>query len=222
MRIVTWNMQGAGHSDDNKWNNGVKPMFITRGAEIVCLQECGSVPGSASLIKTDFKGIKDLYLYYWGSDRKYYNIIFYNWDTGAGRCNLAIVTDFDITADVPIIWPETAPMWRPAMGISLAGGYLFTIHGISGGGPDIRGLLTAINKFSKKKYWITVGDYNRIPDKFPDGDWLLCPPDGDTHPSKAPNKMLDYGAVSTDLNNPTGHVFSGGMMSDHLPVLFDF
>src|SRR5437868_13814526 len=48
MNLITWNMQGSSSMDDSKWTSGVRRLFMM-GADVLCLQECGAVPGSAQL-----------------------------------------------------------------------------------------------------------------------------------------------------------------------------
>ena len=46
IRIVSWNMQGSGFGG-SKWTTDVSRFFSQMDADLVCLQDCGSVPSTA-------------------------------------------------------------------------------------------------------------------------------------------------------------------------------
>ncbi|QEC64810.1 endonuclease/exonuclease/phosphatase family protein [Mucilaginibacter ginsenosidivorans] len=176
MKLVTWNMQGASHSTENKWNAGIMN-FFGNGADICCLQECGAVPASARLINPNFAGVANLHYYTWGTNRTNKHILFYQSDPNGNRCNLAVVsTSPPMGGDV--VWPVIAPVWRPALGFQIdANHFIFCQHAISPNGPDAAGLLAAINNAvgAPGNYWVAGGDYNREPPALMT-PFTICPP----------------------------------------------
>src|SRR6202012_1639664 len=143
MKLITWNMQGASHSTENKWNEGVKNYLTV--ADICCLQECGGLPASAKELNMNYSGIPGLQYWYWGVERDTKHILFYPWDTHGNRCNLAIVSNTP-PVNGALLWPAAGPVWRPALGFALAANsYVFSLHCISGTGADANGLIGAIN-----------------------------------------------------------------------------
>ena len=218
MSFFTWNMQGASHSTENKWNMGVLPMFAQGGADVVCLQECGGVPASAvPVVAPPFALPPGVQLLTWGTLRTRKYILFYPSDPNGNRCNLAVVTRALPTA-AALVWPAAGPSWRPALGAQVGGGpYFFSIHAISPGGPDATGLLAAIAGMGGAS--CVLGDYNRAPGTFalPAG-WAFCPPNGPTYPATGPVATYDY------LTNNAGYVAGGTVqgfyLSDHLAVAY--
>ncbi len=214
MRSATWNMQGSSHSTENKWNAGIGPLLGLAG--VVCLQECGGVPASARLEEEDIAGVPGLELYAWGTERNARWILYYPADPNGNRCNLAVVTR-DEPTDFAFVVPAADPVWRPAIGARVGGTWWFSLHAISGGGPDARGLLRGIDGLVDG--WFAAGDFNREPDTLEDDDWTVLPPNGPTYPSKDPISKYDYAATS-GADAGEGEVQSL-LMSDHLAVVFD-
>ncbi|MFZ5817640.1 MAG: endonuclease/exonuclease/phosphatase family protein [Bacillota bacterium] len=211
MILGTWNMQGSSASTENKWNSGVLAMFTQLHLEVCCLQECGGVPDSAQLVQ-NYHGIE---LYTWGTERSRKYILFYPWDQGGNRCNLAIVSRSQILQPA-LLYPTAGPVWRPALGANLNGLWLFSIHAISPNGPDAPGLLNAIALYAGTAGWVAAGDYNREPHTLA-VPWTVNPPNGVTRP--ASGVAIDY-AVGTNPRPVTGQVVSGLLLSDHYPVLY--
>lgn len=220
MIVGTWNMQGSSHSQENKWNEGVMNMMVQLNVDVFCLQECGSVPASANLLQNNFGGIPGLVLYSWGgtTTRPFGYILFYPADPNGNRCNLAIVSRV-LPANPALLYPAAPPVWRPVIGANY-GIYCFTIHAISPGGPDVAGLLNAINGTGVGN-WLAAGDYNRAPDgAFPAGPWQVCPPNGNTYPATNPQQKYDY-LAEVGAAARIGTVVNL-QMSDHLPVVYQF
>jgi cytolethal distending toxin subunit B len=214
MSIVTWNMQGASHSTENKWNSGVLNL-LNNGADLCCLQECGGIPASAVLSVAGYGGVIGLDLYTWGTSRAQKHILFYPADPGGNRCNLAIVSKVAPTAGFLFI-PAFAPIWRPTIGMTIGGTIFFTLHAISPNGPDAPALVNGA--FGAGANVIVAGDYNRAPETMGGGAQVVCPPNGPTHPATHPVSYYDY-AIKNFGAATLGTVL-GLHLSDHLPVLF--
>ena len=215
MIIATWNMQGASHSTENKWNSGVLNL-LSSGAQICCLQECGDKPRSAVLRQQNYCGIPGLNLYTWGTERYPKWILFYPADSKGNRCNLAIASNAAPTEGF-LVAPAVQPIWRPTIGMTLDGTVFFTLHAISPGGPDAPALVNAA--FGAGGSVIVAGDYNRAPGTMGGGAQVVCPPNGPTYPSTRPESYYDY-VIKNFGDATTGTVLSL-QLSDHLPVQFD-
>lgn len=219
MNVLTWNMQGASHSTENKWNEGIL-QFIRKGAEICCLQECGGVPESATPIVVPLGTPAGVELYTWtGSARPQKYVLFYPADPGGNRCNLAIVS-LAMPANIQLLYPAAAPIWRPVLGAQYGGGaYCFTMHAISPRGPDVVGLINAVVNGAVAP-WSIAGDYNREPNTIPNGTpGVVCPPNYPTHPSSKPVSKYDYATKSWGAA-VIGTVYEAPILSDHLAVMF--
>jgi cytolethal distending toxin subunit B len=214
-------MQGANHSTENKWNVGIMN-FFSNGVDICCLQECGSVPGSAVLINPNFNGVANLNYYTWGTERSNKHILFYQSDPNENRCNLAIVSK---TAPIGgnVVWPSVAPIWRPALGFKInANSFVFSLHAISPNGPDASNLLAAINGAfgGVDNFWIAAGDFNRTPDNLVT-HFDICPPNSNTYSVSFPNSKYDFCVKNFMPGTTIGVVQELILLSDHYPVEFD-
>jgi cytolethal distending toxin subunit B len=218
MKLATWNMQGASHSTENKWNAGVMN-FFGNGADICCLQECGAVPASARLINPNYNGVAHLQYYTWGTDRTNKHILFYPADPNGNRCNLAVVSTTAPTGG-GVVWPAAGPVWRPALGFQTdATHFIFSLHAISPNGADAVNLLAAINNTvgGPGHYWVCAGDYNRTPPNLLT-PFTICPPNTNTYSVIAPTTKIDY-CVKNFGMAVTGAV-QGLILSDHYPVFY--
>lgn len=222
MNTATWNMLGAKHSQENKWNEGVKNLIAQKKLDYLCLQECGGMPDSAELIKENFNNQQDLMLYAW--NRLY--VLFYAWDVHGNRCNLAIITPYQ-PVEALVVYPGGPKEWRPAIGCTTAQHkeWIFSLHAISPNGPDAVDLLIAISKSVQSNTWIALGDYNREPHNLEAAlqhkglNYEVNPPDADTFNTDEPTRKLDY-AVSPKRRSKG--IRTGIILSDHFPVYFQF
>ncbi|WP_024679301.1 endonuclease/exonuclease/phosphatase family protein [Pseudomonas syringae] len=138
-----------------------------------------------------------------------------------------------------------APINRPALGVQICRSHqvpssstalttAFNFHAISGGGVNAPRMLREISCHTETPY-VLAGDFNRDPraihSAYPArrGNWISPPEiaqlvmaNGSTHPSTAPQNMLDY-AITNGTSGPTqsGHVDTLGP-SDHLAVSYEF
>ncbi len=218
MLVVTWNMQGANHSTENKWNIGVKPL-MTNYAHYCCLQECGSVPLSAVLVDPNFGGEAGLAYYTWGSARSRLHILFYPADPNGNRCNLAIVSD-SVPQSGWLVYPAFAPVWRPALGLLTQNNeWIFCIHAISPGGPDALGLLDNIDN-SAMGNWVAAGDFNQAPVNLMGQNFDINPPNQFTYSVNNPARYYDYAA--NNMQNEEWGAVLDLIYSDHFPVQFEY
>jgi cytolethal distending toxin subunit B len=219
MKLITWNMQGASHSTENKWNTGIMN-FFGNGADMCCLQECGAVPASARLVNLNYNGVANLRYYTWGTDRTDKHILFYQSDPNGNRCNLAIVSRNPPTGG-GIVMPAVAPTWRPALGFQIdATHYVFSLHAISPNGADAANLLNAINAAvgAHGNFWIAAGDYNRVPSTLVT-PFTVCQPNNNTSSVQNPTVKIDY--CAKNFVPVVIGVVQGLILSDHYPVFFD-
>ena len=142
---------------------------------------------------------------------------------------------------------QGAPTYRPALGLEIRRSNvsdvsgastetvtIFNVHAISGGGVNAPRMLREISWYTPTRFAV-VGDFNRDP-REPDpafparrGNWI-SPPDiarlvqstSATHPSTAPQNMLDYAVTNgTTAATATGTV-NGPGPSDHRAASFEF
>ncbi|MBN1210380.1 MAG: endonuclease/exonuclease/phosphatase family protein [Myxococcaceae bacterium] len=237
MNLITWNMQGSFSQDDSKWTSGVRGLF-RMGADVICLQECGAVPGSAQL-QANLGG--GLHRYTWGRAQgrsdELLHIVFYTPNhRPTERCNMAIVSRAQ-PGNPQLLSSLTHISWRSVVGASFGNTTVFSIHAISPGGADTRGLLQAVvqaannnnNNNNAAPSWVVAGDFNRPPDgTFPgfrpnDADanrWALCPPNSFTHVGGQGQRTEKDYAVRSAAPGVGGSVVTDVIMSDHIPVLF--
>ena len=222
MRLITWNMQGGNASTEVKWQTGVMPFIRSVGtggadADIVCLQECGRVPASAEHQET----VGEVDCYNWGN----YLLLFYGWDEGGHRCNLAIVLKEKNWSDLEdkYVYPKIAP-WRPLLCIELEGVTYMSIHAIGGTGKDVQELLDHVHNLKGEENWVVAGDFNREPGAISDGPWVVCPPNKDTHYTAETGKGRKIDFAVRAQNDPLvdGSVLDNLHLSDHYPVMYDF
>lgn len=220
MRIITWNLQGSSHGTEDKWNRGLLPLMQgSDGADVLCVQECGKVPDSAEQLE-DYGDGFSLWTWAGTGSRPGVFILFYNWDVGAHRCNLAIVSKTR-PDDPRVLLPADGAAWRPVIGAQYGDWYVFSIHAISGGGYDVKGLLQAVVD-ANLGAWLVAGDFNREPGHtFPDGDWIVCPPNHPTHPATDPQRRFDYVVAYAEYGESVSGQVLDIQMSDHLAVRFD-
>lgn len=222
MNCFTWNMQGANYKTEDKWNTCVA-RFIASGADIVFLQECGSLPASVNNLQNNFMGVNGLNCCQWlgTSTRPGVSIVFFNADPGAGRCNLALVIRAGVIIQhAYLLYGALAPHWRPIIGVQVGGASYFCIHSISPGGPDSRNLLVAASQVGTP--WMVAGDFNREPDTLaPQAgqQWVVCPPRGNTFSVTRPVSRYDY-VVAGQGNAVVGNVLTEIVFSDHYPVAY--
>lgn len=219
MRVGTYNLQGSGASQENKWNQAIKPL-LTGGLvhDVVFVQEAGPVPlscrvpqpislyvkkaGDVSKKAKSATGLR--YLKFGGSHRRKdraranLNLLHYEWDTGSGRVNLAVITRHK-AKKAALLYPDNKT-WRPALGLEIDGVWYFSIHAISPKGPDAKELLGVVHAHVAQHGagpWVVGGDFNREPDTMAGCLGTICPAPSGTHPrettdEKPVRRIYDY------------------------------
>src|SRR6476469_1108697 len=229
--LFTWNMQGSNWNDigNASWyrvrdwfkESSQAPYRIT----VACLQECGSPPETAYEpfeIENTPDGTGIIEKYFWHAperDNLYLSILFFRWDTGGNRVNLAIVsaTDVETTRYLP-------GHLRPLIGIQNGDIYFFTIHAASGSGGDASSLLRDVQQQVNSLWWV-VGDYNQDPTTLAERltnkglNVTVCPPNAVTRP--ASGNVRCYAVLDANAGRVDGQVPGlGAGVSDHLPVFY--
>ncbi|MGL4622417.1 MAG: hypothetical protein ACRCZS_25715 [Chroococcidiopsis sp.] len=237
--LLTWNFQGANWNDSgfSPWDKvaewfgkGNSANFPYR-LHVACLQECGALPSRATGPHWEREledGVK-LEEHFWsvGTDRfpLFLYILFYKWDKGGNRVNLAVVSPAGIHNHSSL-----PGHLRPLVGIKQARTYFYTLHGSgsSGGGGDSWALLRDVKERHPQTPWWVAGDYNQEPRELRQKlanheiNLTVCPPNQNTHPSINPRRKLDYAARNQGTRENLGDVFlrDGLAYSDHLPVFY--
>ncbi|ENP2200617.1 cytolethal distending toxin subunit B family protein [Salmonella enterica] len=243
-KIMTWNLQGSSAPSENKWNINVRQLVTgTDGADILMVQEAGSVPATAMLTGRQIQPVGvgipiDEYTWNLGTTRRpdIRYIYFSRVDVGANRVNLAIVSR-QRAEQVFVIRPATVAS-RPVIGISLATDVFLTTHALASGGPDALAIVRTVNEFfnqsSRQGYsWFMAGDFNRPPARL-ENDLVLERLDRSVTvvapavATQSSGGILDYGVIVDRSPSAAvlGATISFGNMasqlsSDHLPVLFN-
>ncbi|WP_283136071.1 RICIN domain-containing protein [Rhizohabitans arisaemae] len=258
-KVATWNMQGAGTYGgwaniggeyESKYTYGVLPLAVQTHAEIVLLQEAGSPPGGATHLTDIAQNVfaradgshPPVREYHYGgtASRPQGYLYWLHTDTSPtnppNRVNMAIATRTRVApADIFVV---ASPMGgRPALGVNIGGVVYFTVHGFSGNGNDMAGLVNQIRiqmqaagPFGAALDWVVMGDFNREPgalqtalNNLAPGQFTVQGPPAPTHPTMNPQRRLDY-AVLPAGNAPhviASDVVNSVMYSDHLPVLYE-
>ncbi len=220
MNLFTWNMQGSNASTEQAWNTGVAPLMHGQDAAVCCLQECGAVPASASLVAAFGQGIS---LYNWGGTRSRPGawITWYRADPHGNRCNLAVVSSPNLRPQgAGLVRATGTSQRRPALGADFGTIVVFSIHAISPGGPDAPGLLAGVSgAVPAGKRWAVAGDFNRNPGI---AGYHCHPPDRPTYNANTatPTQRLDWCVTSAPLSGSQGEVITTLQRSDHYPVVY--
>lgn len=237
MKIITWNMQGAGGYAP-KWRSGAEKFFLKYEADVVCLQECGWPLGDEDFKVTFSDQVAEIprpprflgsptgieYLcFMWypftlrqsGTEEPMpIYILWIRLDDGANRVNLAMMSKEKPShfIYVPPAVEKDNFSTRPAIGMRFSGTNVFCIHANSKThGSDAPKLIEEIA--SKYTNWYSAGDYNRAPVQWTDLG-IIWPPDRPTHNNGG---WLDYLVAYTGKGR--GTVLDKPMSSsDHYPV----
>lgn len=234
MALFTWNFQGANWNDiaNSPWYK-TKDWFIGYSQRegnipynfvVACLQECGTPPSTATLVRDNIDNNPGLRSYLWPLDDRsgiILSILFYEWDDQGHRVNLAVVSTIGVETVKYI-----GGVLRPLIGVQFLDSYFFSIHAASGSnqGGDAWSLLNQVNNQVNSSWWV-AGDYNQEPDLLTQRlqsnnvNATVCPPNAVTRP--ASNRKLDYAVRDANANVIVGEVPSfGDGYSDHLPVVY--
>lgn len=236
MNLMTWNMWGATDSVENKWTKAVTALF-NAGADVVCLQECGGLPGNTTTIMNTPPWNVDSIPYVWYyetwtpiSPQKTYTVFMLETNENATRVNIALCTPSTNVVNRLFYAPPGANFGRPSIGFRISGANfnnfnVFTVHANSLTlGADAPALLAnidaAVNQFPGNIPFCAAGDFNRDPTSWNPANAAIIPPAKVTFPSTG--LKLDYCVLSPA---PAQQVANGQVLeaitnSDHYPVSY--
>ncbi|MFD4920901.1 endonuclease/exonuclease/phosphatase family protein [Streptomyces goshikiensis] len=229
---VTWNMQGATSGGQSNWADQVRAMLTVQGADVVALQEAGSVPGSAAgnplrtFTYQTAAGVNyQVREYLWrGSSSRGTNYYVYHMQTdpNGNRVNLAIVTR-QRASTVHILPPVGS---RAMFGVELGDGSVFwTAHAGAHVGNDAARIVAAVRTEMialNRPSWAVLADFNRSPSQlvadpaWPGNTVRVVSSGSQTQRSGG---ELDY-MVTSDFTATYRAAQLGGPLSDHHPVTF--
>lgn len=246
--VATWNLQGSSATNESKWNISVRQLVSgEQGADIVMIQEAGSLPVSATrtmrVVQPVGVGIPiEEYVWNLGTARRpnLMYIYYARLDVGANRVNLALLSRF--RADDVFVIGSGVPVLqaRPAIGIRLRNDVFFSAHALSSGGADAARLVQNVYQFfatPERNHinWMLVGDFNRSPTSLQtalsaepavNNNTLIVAPTEPTHRS---GNILDYAVIHNARTQRQTTAVSASIMfnrfrsqivSDHFPVSF--
>jgi hypothetical protein len=235
MLVATWNMQGTMGEGESKMQTGILPAY-NEGVEVFCLQECGELQGIIPCVKSEvpmfFKRKLPTVDYVFGTlsigsghNEKGLYAYVVEWDEGANRCNLAILSSLELDKPEKLVFIENPVIYggRPVIGIKLGEIYILNIHASASGGGDVVDFLEIINSFysdGKMNNFFLAGDFNREPGSFelPEG-FTITKPNFYTHGFMTGSKerTLDYGIGNINV----GFIdLETQLLSDHRGVFF--
>jgi hypothetical protein len=237
IRIVTWNMQGSGFGG-SKWSTDVSRLFSQAEADLVCLQDCGSVPPRA--VTTPSSSLSPSFpctVFTWnlGSQKKPVQVSILWLKTRTGG-NLAIVGPSTYVAPPPLFVQKgdsllaLGILFKIQQGTTLS---VYTSNSFFGGGLDDPLLLEQIANTPNQPTWFAAGDFQQEP-----SDWVWNQdiiPKGVIYCGHAPVAMLpgvgtnlDYAFIGPgqspqgpQVQAVQGRVDSTFISSDHLPIFYE-
>jgi cytolethal distending toxin subunit B len=234
LRIATWNMFGGRDGVESKWTKGVTQL-LKREADVVCLQECGALPGSVQQppnIPPWNVNVNLAWAYVtWTPFRPRFNVLWVQTDPNGNRVNLALCSPRPPARLLfaPGVQLTNGGVGRPAIGFEIQGLCVFTVHALSSatgtGGQDAGQLMAnidaAVNGFPGNGPWCAAGDFNRGPTTWNPPAGVPLPPKAITRPASA--AMLDYCVLFPPPAPPfpPGYVDNTFELSDHYPVFYD-
>lgn len=180
MKLMTWNMQGAGTSvvPGVKWQVLADYLIGLPDEErpsVIAVQECGEVPGkiSGAWQSVDSGFIPNGWLvdlFRWkatstasGASRTYY-VSWILWDIRGNRVHLAVISESK-PADATGTFAGEGCELRPALGVKIDHQWYFSVHANAAYGCDAEELLANIWTAVSCGPWIALGDYNTPPER---------------------------------------------------------
>ena len=237
IRIVSWNMQGSGFGG-SKWTTDVSRLFFQAEADLVCLQDCGSVPSSAvAAKKTSLDNSFTAGAFTWNLASKVKPMqVSILWVKGKMSGNLAIVgSNSFLGQGPPVFVSKEESMLALGIAFKIQQGStlnLYTSSTYFRPGLDDPALLQQIDNTSQST-WFAVGEYGQEP-----SDWVWnedIVPEGAVYCGHANVAMLpgvgtnmDYAfigpgqaAAGPPVQAVPGKVDSTFISSDHLPIFYE-
>ena len=167
---VTYNMQGASQDTTPKWSSDIPGLL---NHDVIALQEAGPVPPldpggvfSYQGTHTSASGLRVYhYLRNFGTRTRtnFRHVYFMETDPNGHRVNLAMVTEHP--ADAVWFVGSTFASSRTSFGLRFGNTIFFTVHGLSGGGNDVPGMVNSIADATQRagRDYAIMGDFNRDP-----------------------------------------------------------
>jgi hypothetical protein len=227
---VTYNMQGASQDTTPKWSSDIPGLL---NHDVIALQEAGPVPPldpggvfSYQGTHTSASGLRVYhYLRNFGTRTRtnFRHVYFMETDPNGHRVNLAMVTEHP--ADAVWFVGSTFAGSRASFGLRFGNTVFYTVHGLSGGGNDIPGMVNGIADAMQRagRDYAIMGDFNRDPASL---DGRLRPSAHIYRSGRVTQQSggeLDYMVASRDMGALgllyQGHI-PGGFSADHYPVEF--
>lgn len=237
IKIVSWNMQGSGFGA-SKWTTDVSRLFFQAEADLVCLQDCGSVPASAVAAQsTSLTPSYTCQAFTWNLASKSNPVkVSILWVKGKMGGNLAIVGPVSFFSQAPVFVSKDASLLALGIVFKIQQGTtlnVYTSNTYFRAGLDDPALLQQIANTPNQSTWFAVGDFNQEPT-----DWVwnqdvvpkfvtYCPhPNVSMLPGVGTN--LDYAFISPgqspsgpQVQAVPGRVDYTFISSDHLPIFYE-
>jgi hypothetical protein len=242
VKLMTWNMQGAGTTGDPEKKWAVLGDWLVGEDDppgVISLQECGTVPdkvsGRCEHVKDINQGGWPIEIYLWTAEdqsatfEKDYYLSYVDLGTGSNRVNLALLSVVE-----PIDGITTFNELRPALGIETSLRWYFCVHSSAARGWDTPDVLMNIFTSVTCGPWIAMGDWNSPPDQVPWNGEVVSQlkkncglhhvePNLPTQPRVVPPggqaRVIDYAAFTNDTNVSRADRLDMGC-SDHYAVVF--
>ena len=203
MKVVSWNMQGAGGSGGGK-QTYLRTLMRQDGVIAICLQECGGLFG-------------------WTNDDLepgWTIAVHRQWNAGGAgnRCSLAVLSSAVVLARHQV--EATLPTRRPIVGACITNRWIFSVHAPAGGNPGyVAAALGAVRTWAGDRPWIAVGDMNLAP-----GTVAAPAESSEISSGQATHQSggeLDYGYAGGRWHSHWAVRRFANRGSDHWPVEFE-
>ncbi|GGY04260.1 cytolethal distending toxin subunit B family protein [Paludibacterium paludis] len=176
--VGSWNMQGASHATEFKWEIYVKPM--ARLYDVLALQETGELPAAAELTNRVIALPRGMgltireYTWRWGSHSRPGMVRYIYYADMGNRVSLATITSRRAD-DVVVLSNPAGANKRPLLGVAFnrtgpGGGrdVFFNIHARSMGNNEAPNIVDDLYRhFSGQANteWMVLGDHNMEPNE---------------------------------------------------------
>lgn len=237
IRIASWNMQGSGFGG-SKWKTDISRLFYQAEADLVCLQDCGSVPASAVAAQaTSLNSSFTCGAFTWNIASKSKPVkMSILWVKGKAGSNLAIVGPVSFFGQAPVFVSKDDSLLALGIQFNVSQGGTLTVYCSNTyfrAGLEDPALLQQIANTPNQSTWFAVGDFNQEP-----SDWVW---NADIVPKGAlycPHKQvemlpgvgtnLDYAFIGPgqspngpQVKSVEGKVDLTFISSDHLPIFYE-
>jgi cytolethal distending toxin subunit B len=227
---VTYNMQGASQDTTPKWSSDIPGLL---NHDVIALQEAGPVPpldpGGVFSYQGTLASASGLRVYHYlrnfgtRTRTNFRHVYFMETDPNGHRVNLAMVTQNP--ADATWFVGSTFAGSRASFGLRFGNTIFFTVHGLSGGGNDVPGMVNSIADATQRagRDYAIMGDFNRDPASLDGRLRASAHIYRSGRVTQQSGGELDYMVASRDMGALgllyQGHI-PGGFSADHYPVEF--